>query len=200
MGFFDFFQLLILAVFLLIFIGRTIHLYLIGRNVFVIGHGKSIRTNFMEILFSVGLLFWIYLLLINTLHLTPGILPASIFIHQIHKLYIQIPGMIMICLGMIIFVLGIFSFKKSWRIGIDPQTKDELITSGIFSFTRNPIFIFINIYFIGTSLIYPTPFFISFTLITLIGIHHHIKKEEYFLSKHYGKSYSNYLKKVRRYF
>jgi len=199
MDFFDFFQLSVLAVFLLVFTGKSIWLYLNGRKVFVIGQGKSTLTNVIEILFSLGLMVWICMILVNSLHLNSSLLPDSIFMHSVQKIYLQIPGMIFISLGIMVFMLGIYSFKKSWRIGIDPHTKDALITSGIFSFTRNPVFIFINIYFIGTSLIYPTPFFISFTLITLFGIHHHIKKEEKFLTLHYGESYTSYSKKVRRY-
>jgi protein-S-isoprenylcysteine O-methyltransferase Ste14 len=165
----------------------------------VIGQGKAILTNIIEILFSVGLLCWTYLLIINSLHINPGFLPASLIIHSIHKVYLRIPGMILISIGMIIFISGINAFKNSWRIGIDTNTRDVLITTGIFSYTRNPIFLFLNIYFIGTSLIYPTPFFISFALLTLIGIHHHIRTEEKFLKEHYGKPYLEYHKKVRRY-
>ncbi len=200
MNFIDYFQLLVLIIFLLFFLGRTIHLYSKGRKVFVIGRGKSILTNTMEILFSAGLLFWMILLVINAFHFSPGILPASITIHRIHELYLQIPGLLLISMGMFIFVLGMLSFEKSWRIGIDTNTSDKLITTGIFSYTRNPIFLFIIFYFIGTSLIYPTPVFISYALLAIFGIHRHIKKEERFLKKHYGQQYIDYTQKVKRYF
>lgn len=200
MDFFDIFQLASLVVFLLIFIGRTIQLYFRGRNIFVIGQRKSISTNITEIFFSIGLTIWIYLVIVNSLHLNPVILPASIIINSIHKIYLRVPGTILISLGLIIFISGIISFRNSWRIGIDTQSTDILITTGIFAYTRNPIFLFINLYFIGTSLLYPTPFFIIYALFTLFGIHQHIKAEEKFLKAHYGKPYLDYLKKVRRYF
>jgi protein-S-isoprenylcysteine O-methyltransferase Ste14 len=125
--------------------------------------------------------------------------PDSLFMHTIRKNYLRIPGIVLITLGLIIFISGIISFRNSWRIGIDKNSSDDLITTGIFSYTRNPIFLFINLYFIGTALIYPTLFFIVFAVISMSGIHYHIKAEERFLKSHYGKPYFDYLKKVRRY-
>jgi protein-S-isoprenylcysteine O-methyltransferase Ste14 len=76
----------------------------------------------------------------------------------------------------------------------------ELITTGVFSISRNPFFVSIIIYFTGISLFYPNPFFIAYTVLTIVSIHFFILKEEEFLQKYYGKEYENYTNNVRRYF
>ncbi|MGZ5303429.1 MAG: methyltransferase family protein, partial [Bacteroidia bacterium] len=37
-------------------------------------------------------------------------------------------------------ILAQYHMRDSWRIGIDNETKTELITSGLFGYSRNPIF------------------------------------------------------------
>lgn len=69
MDIFDILQLSVLGVFLIIFTGRTIQLYFRGKKVFKIGQGKSFSTNLLEISFMVGLVAWIYLVIVNALHL-----------------------------------------------------------------------------------------------------------------------------------
>jgi protein-S-isoprenylcysteine O-methyltransferase Ste14 len=57
-------------------------------------------------------------------------------------------------IGLIIFLLALISFGKSRRVGIDKEKSNELITKGIFKYSRNPIFIFMDIYFVGIALMY----------------------------------------------
>ncbi|MFC2126320.1 methyltransferase family protein [Bacteroidota bacterium] len=92
------------------------------------------------------------------------------------------------------------SFKTSWRIGIDTKKPDELITSGIFKYSRNPIFLFIDMLFVGMALIYPNIFMIVFAIVTVVGLNHQIHHEELFLMDHYKDEYQKYRRKVRRYF
>ena len=48
--------------------------------------------------------------------------------------------------------------RESWRIGIDEINKSELVTSGLFSYSRNPIFLGIMIANFGLFLILPNAF------------------------------------------
>jgi len=47
---------------------------------------------------------------------------------------------------------------NSWRIGIDEKNKTELITSGLYTFSRNPIFLGVMIANLGLLLIIPNAF------------------------------------------
>jgi protein-S-isoprenylcysteine O-methyltransferase Ste14 len=65
--------------------------------------------------------------------------------------------------------------------------------------SRNPIFIFIDIYFIGTFLINETLIFLIFAALAVIGMHYQIMQEEKFLAKAYGQVYKDYCARTGRY-
>jgi protein-S-isoprenylcysteine O-methyltransferase Ste14 len=57
--------------------------------------------------------------------------------------------------GLLLFLSSLVSFGRSFRIGIDTDQPDSLITDGIFGFSRNPIYMAFAIILIGESLIFP---------------------------------------------
>jgi protein-S-isoprenylcysteine O-methyltransferase Ste14 len=108
-------------------------------------------------------------------------------------------GSVMVTVGLLIFVLALVSFGGSWRVGIDHSTPADLVTTGIFAISRNPIFVFIDLYFIGTFLINRTLILLIFAVLVVIGMHYQILQEEKFLSSAYGQDYENYCLKTGRY-
>jgi protein-S-isoprenylcysteine O-methyltransferase Ste14 len=102
--------------------------------------------------------------------------------------------------GVLILVLALLSFGNSWRIGIDTRTPGQLVTTGIFAFSRNPIFAFMDLYLVGTFLINGTPVFLIIALMGVIGLHVQILREESFLRARHGAAYREYCAKTRRYF
>jgi protein-S-isoprenylcysteine O-methyltransferase Ste14 len=111
----------------------------------------------------------------------------------------KIMGIVLCYIGLIIFFLALISFGKSWRIGIDENNSNDLITDGMFKYSRNPVFLFMDIYFIGIMLIYPNIVFTLLAIGTIIGIHLQIIREEDFLLKKFGDKYIEYKNKTRRY-
>ena len=103
-----------------------------------------------------------------------------------------------ICLLLLWFTL--ISFGHSFRMGIDKQTKDKLITTGAFTYSRNPVFTIFMLFFLGIFLAYPNPVSVLLLLLSMILIHRQILREESFLKKHYKKEYEVYCSRVRRYF
>jgi protein-S-isoprenylcysteine O-methyltransferase Ste14 len=88
--------------------------------------------------------------------------------------------------------------KNSWRIGIDTETKTELVTSGLFSLSRNPIFFGMILSLIGLFLTTPNAFTGLFLILGYILIQIQIRLEEEFLIKQHGQHYETYKQKVRR--
>ena len=88
--------------------------------------------------------------------------------------------------------------SKSWRIGIDEKHKTELITKGIFSISRNPIFLGMILTVFGLFLIIPNAITFFLALATYFIIQIQIRLEEEFLEKQHGEIYKNYKKTVKR--
>jgi protein-S-isoprenylcysteine O-methyltransferase Ste14 len=197
MNIIDVFVIISLAIFYILFIGRTILLYRKGIKVYVIGTStkKLLEIILENILFPVLLLWSIYIT-ITALHIN---VPAIISNYLINIVWIKYIGIILCYVGLIIFFLALISFGKAWRIGIDEKNSNELITDGIFKYSRNPIFLFMDLYFIGIMLIYPNIIFSIITMCTVIGLHFQIVREEKFLENKFGEEYNEYKKQTRRY-
>jgi protein-S-isoprenylcysteine O-methyltransferase Ste14 len=96
----------------------------------------------------------------------------------INMAWLQYVGVLFCYIGLIIFFMALLSFGKEWKIGIDEQNSNVLIPRGIFKYSRNPIILFMDLYFIGIMLIYPTVVFVIITICTVMGIHFQISREE----------------------
>ena len=200
MNFFDYFQVMALVFFYLIFVGRILQLRQQGTNPFVIGlTGKGVR-GLLEISLPFALVVWTIEVITRSLHLRFHVFPNGAYVDLFGITLLKLLGAVFIITGLIIFVLSLVSFGRSWRIGIDKKNPGKLVTTGIFSMTRNPIFLFLDFYLVGTWLIYPNLFFGIFAVFGITGIHSQILQEEEFLSKQYGEEYREYAKRVRRYF
>lgn len=61
-------------------------------------------------------------------------------ITQLDKQSIKYVGLAVLCIALVWTVIAQGHMSNSWRIGIDIETKTELVTSGLFAISRNPIF------------------------------------------------------------
>lgn len=112
--------------------------------------------------------------------------------------WLQYTGLFIIHASLIWIVIAQYHMKQSWRIGIDEKNRTELITTGLFSLSRNPIFLGMILSTIGIFLIIPDTitFFVAVTSYIVIQIQ--IRLEEGFLLKQHGTVYTGYKRTVRR--
>ncbi|WP_255815214.1 isoprenylcysteine carboxylmethyltransferase family protein [Chryseobacterium sp. MA9] len=101
-------------------------------------------------------------------------------------------------LALIWVITAQFQMKNSWRIGIDNTTKTELITHGLFRFSRNPIFLGMTMSLFGFFLVIPTVTVFVFLLVGNILMQIQIRLEEEYLVKAHGQIYLTYKKRVNR--
>lgn len=200
MTFFDYFQFIFLVAFFMLFIGRSIFLFVTRKiNPFVLGAGKKGFRKILEYFLLPGLAYWAFENVNTSLHLRIPVLPDMLTVPLFDSIYTRIAGCVFMLPGLALFIFSIISFGTSWRIGIDTKSSGKLVTSGAFSLTRNPIYIFLELYFIGTFLINASLFFLTAVLIIIAAIHYQILEEEKFLESAFGEEYRDYKKKVRRY-
>jgi protein-S-isoprenylcysteine O-methyltransferase Ste14 len=102
--------------------------------------------------------------------------------------------------GLLLLLWSVVSFRQSFRVGIDADRPDGLITDGVFAFSRNPIYVAFAIILIGEFLILPN----WITLVYIVGatwlFHRQVLREEDHLRQHYGQAYLEYCNRVPRYF
>lgn len=107
-------------------------------------------------------------------------------------------GFILIHLALIWIVIAQLQMDNSWRIGIDDSAKTELKTNGLFSISRNPVFLGMLVTLLGIFLIMPN----AVTLLTLVTstllFQVQVRLEEEHLKKVQGIAYLEYCKKVKR--
>ena len=108
-------------------------------------------------------------------------------------------GMGLLLLALYIGLAALYEMKNSWRVGIRYDQKTDLVTKGIYSFSRNPYFLSYDLLFTGILFIFPTLVFLALTLGLMIVFHLMILEEERYLTKVQGKLYQNYRSKTGRY-
>ncbi len=131
-----------------------------------------------------------------SLSVLPGFLSQTL--HS--SIYIALVGVITLIIAVVVLNLTLAVCNANLWPCYQLKKTEQLITRGIFAYTRNPFFISIDLLLISISLIYSSPFFISFTVLSLVGFHLCILKEERILSLSFGEKYQEYSKSVKRYF
>ena len=107
-------------------------------------------------------------------------------------------GLVIIHFSLIWISIAQYQMSTSWRIGIDEVNKTELKTKGIFSISRNPIFLGMILSVLGIFFILPNALTFFLALTTYLVIQTQIRLEEEFLEKQHGNDYLNYKLKTRR--
>jgi protein-S-isoprenylcysteine O-methyltransferase Ste14 len=108
-------------------------------------------------------------------------------------------GVSLCIVGLLLLLLSLVSFGRSFRVGIDLDHPDKLITTGVFALSRNPIYVAFWIIMLGEFLVVP-----NWLLLVYLGaatwlFHRQVLREEAYLTQQYGEEYSGYCARVRRY-
>ncbi len=112
---------------------------------------------------------------------------------------LDIMGYIVLLLGFAVMVAAHTQMGKSWRIGNDNKNKTKLVNSGLFKYSRNPVYVGLIFQGIAVLLLIPNLFSLILVIALIIIFNSIIRQEEKFLEKQFGKEYLNYKLKVRRF-
>ena len=119
---------------------------------------------------------------------------------------IQIPfqtliSIFILSIGIIILTNPVLKFKKS-KTTINPikfKKVNKLVTSGIYKYSRNPMYLGLLMIVISSSIFYLNIYSILTPLFFYLLINRfQIKREEVFLTEKFGEDYLSYKKKTRR--
>jgi protein-S-isoprenylcysteine O-methyltransferase Ste14 len=110
-------------------------------------------------------------------------------------------------LGLVLAVGGIaltfgaqLAMGDSWRVGVDPDERTDLVTSGPFKLVRNPIYSAMLPTVFGLVLMVPSPLAIAAFVTLLVGLELQVRLvEEPYLLRTHGDEYAAYAARVGRF-
>ncbi len=108
-------------------------------------------------------------------------------------------GLVLTALGVVFFTAAVLQMRDSWRAGIASGEKTELVTSGIYSISRNPAFVGFDLTYIGLLLCFANWLHLAVVVCTVVVFHLQILQEERFLLSRKDINYGDYYHRVRRY-
>ncbi len=200
-SFLDTFQIAALALFLFTFTARSVHLR-IHRHIspITLSLRKKGHLGLVEFGLFAAVNLWAAAVLLNALPLDVQPFPWLFRFQLIGSFPAQIAGAAVIALAFVIGGLAVIALGDSWRLGLDDQNPGKLVTTGIYALSRNPIYLFFDLYFVGTFLLNGTLVFLIFALFTIANLHYQILHEERFLAAVHGAAYLAYQARTTRYF
>ena len=161
------------------------------------------RTAFQKVvdaLLFFSLLYWFYASVVYCV--APQAVMVPTWLHSVLLLNTIAAwiGLLITLVAVLLYGLGVWDMGKSWRLGIDRVETSELVTTGIFAYSRNPIYVAFNLLFLGSFLIHGRLVLLILLLILGLLIHLLVLREETFLAERFGNDYRNYCNRVGRYF
>jgi protein-S-isoprenylcysteine O-methyltransferase Ste14 len=167
----------------------------IGKNPLVLPKDDT-AYGLIGLYFKLTMIFmFMYVLLFAFI---PTLYNNLLPILELDNLTIKYIGLTLLAFALIWTIIAQGHMKNSWRIGIDTETKTELITTGLFGLSRNPIFFGMTISLVGLFLTTPNAFTGLFLISGYMLIQIQIRLEEEFLTNQHGQNYLTYKQKVRR--
>ena len=119
-------------------------------------------------------------------------------LHYLENNFIKWTGLIAGHLSLIGIMIAQHQMKLSWRIGIDYENKTKLVTTGLFAWSRNPIFLFLLIALLGLFMVLPNAITFAVLISAYLVIQVQIRIEEEFLERQHGQPYTQYKSNTRR--
>jgi protein-S-isoprenylcysteine O-methyltransferase Ste14 len=165
-----------------------------GRTGFVFGQDDNAHDFIGKVFGILMVLICIYITGFSIRSETISAIAPHFFINE----NLEVLGLILIITATLVGFTAQLNMKESWRVGIDYEKAGGLVITGLFRYSRNPIFLTMLMALLGILFILPN--WISLVIFTTsyLLIQIQIRLEEDFLKKCYGYEYLDYAKKVRR--
>jgi protein-S-isoprenylcysteine O-methyltransferase Ste14 len=111
---------------------------------------------------------------------------------------LQYIGVLFCVSGYAFRLIAIRALKRQFSYFVAIQQHHQLITTGVYSWIRHPIYLGAILLVVGMVLIFPTWYGFLFILFYSMLLAHRMNQEEKLLLKHFGTVYQEYLSKSHR--
>lgn len=132
----------------------------------------------------------------------PWIVSGKHFHHSAYDLAWTIAGFLgaAVCVGATIATFSCWrEMGRSWRLGIDPEERTQLIFSGPFCIVRHPIYALSILLVLGTLATTPTRVMLVIVIVHIACLQFEARREEIYLLGKHGRIYAEYMKDVGRF-
>jgi protein-S-isoprenylcysteine O-methyltransferase Ste14 len=102
--------------------------------------------------------------------------------------------------GIVMTVIAQFAMGNSWRIGVDNHERTTLVTAGVFSLVRNPIFTSMLVTSFGLLMMIPNVLSVAGFVLLIVALEVQVRLvEEPYLVSAQGDDYRAYARRVGRF-
>lgn len=116
----------------------------------------------------------------------------------LERVYVKVAGLVLLTSSFIWISVAQIQMGTSWRIGIDQANRTDLVHSGLFTVSRNPIFLGMRAALVGFFLSIPNAFMMLAMVLGDVLMQIQVRLEEAHLAGHHGSEYAEYRGRVRR--
>ncbi|MEJ7809655.1 MAG: isoprenylcysteine carboxylmethyltransferase family protein [Gemmatimonadaceae bacterium] len=153
----------------------------------------ELGEKYRNIIFAVILLMVFSCAIHPALHTHLGVIPF------LDAPMVHLAGAVTLLGSLVLVRLSQHQLKSSWRIGLDRAgVPTELITTGVYARSRNPIYLGMTITGVGLLLALPNAVSFALANLTFLLLEVRIRVEEEYLTTTHGAAYAAYHRSTPR--
>ena len=109
-------------------------------------------------------------------------------------------GLLLTVAGLVVVLVSQAQMGRSWRIGVDPGDRTDLVTGGVFGWARNPVFTGMVAVQLGVAVMVPSWWSVVAVLLLVAAVQLQVRVvEEPYLRRVHGRAYRGYAARVGRF-
>ena len=107
-------------------------------------------------------------------------------------------GLALMAPGALLVVAAQLGMGASWRVGIDHENRTGLVNTGLYRFSRNPIYVGMLMILMGVFLVAPNAVTLTMLAVAAVTVSAQVRLEEEYLSRMHGAAYAAFCVRTRR--
>ncbi|HET8899182.1 MAG TPA: isoprenylcysteine carboxylmethyltransferase family protein [Rhodanobacteraceae bacterium] len=113
--------------------------------------------------------------------------------------WLRVVGVVLLCLGVSLDLAAMHAMHRARTNVLPHRGAQHLVTTGVFAFSRNPIYFGNTLALVGVALALRLPWLLVTTLIVAVLVDRlAIRREERHLSARFGAAFTDYARRVPR--
>ncbi len=121
-----------------------------------------------------------------------SIVSVYIWVNSFEFNFLKIFGLVINIAGLIVWWAGKLTLAQNWNSGFVKPAITKLVTRGVYSKIRHPMYWGINLTFVGLVFMFPKVWFVVLSILVIIYFLFRMRQENMYLRDSLGGEYRNY--------